>query len=179
MGHGLQSAQLAALTVAAYRNARRSGRSLTDTIRTIDEAVLAGFGGEACTTAVVAEVDTDTGQLQWISGGHPEPLLLRDGKLVKTLHVDPAPPLGLGHAADPTGAAGPPAVGTEQLQPGDRVLFHTDGVTEVRSPDGDFFGPERLVDLISRNPRRRPTHPRDDVPGRPGPARPPAGPAVR
>ena len=25
------------------------------------------------------------------------------------------------------------------------------GVTEARSPDGDFFGPERLVDLISRN----------------------------
>jgi len=54
MGHGLQSAQLAALTVAAYRNARRSGRSLTDTVRTIDEALLAGFGGEAFATAVVA-----------------------------------------------------------------------------------------------------------------------------
>jgi len=33
MGHGQQSAQLASLTVAAYRNARRSGRSLTDTVR--------------------------------------------------------------------------------------------------------------------------------------------------
>ncbi len=151
MGHGLQSAQLAALTVAAYRNARRSGRSLTGTVRTIDEAVLAGFGGEAFVTAVVAELDTDTGRLQWISAGHPEPLLLRDGKLVKTLHVDPAPPLGLGRSADPTGPADPLTIGTEQLEPGDRVLFYTDGVTEARSPDGDFFGPERLVDLTSRN----------------------------
>ncbi len=151
MGHGLQSAQLAALTVAAYRNARRSERSLTDTVRTIDEALLAGFGGEAFTTAVLAELDTDTGRLQWISAGHPEPLLLRAGKLVKTLHADPAPPLGLGHSADPTGPAEPPAIGSEQLQPGDRVLFYTDGVTEARSPDGDFFGPDRLVDLVSRN----------------------------
>ena len=31
------------------------------------------------------------------------------------------------------------------------MLFYTDGVTESRSPDGDFFGTERLVDLISRN----------------------------
>ena len=62
---------------------------------------------------------------------------------------DPAPPLGLGHVRD--SAAGPIAVGSEQLEPGDRVLFYTDGVTEARSPDGDFFGPERLVDLISRN----------------------------
>ena len=151
MGHGLQSAQLAALTVAAYRNARRSQRSLTDTVHSIDEALLAGFGGDAFSTAVVAELDTDTGRLEWVSAGHPEPLLLRDGKLVKTLHVDPAPPLGLGHVANPDGQADPLAVGTEQLQPGDRVLFYTDGVTEARSPDGDFFGPERLVDLLSRN----------------------------
>jgi len=151
MGHGLHSAQLAALTVAAYRNARRSGSSLAETARSLDEALLAGFGGEAFTTAVLAELDTDTGRLEWVSAGHPEPLLLREGRLVKTLHVDPAPPLGLGHSADPSGPADLVAVGSEQLEPGDRVLLYTDGVTEARSPDGDFFGPERLVDLISRN----------------------------
>ena len=151
MGHGLQSAQLAALTIAAYRNARRADRNLTDTARSMDEALLAGFGGEAFTTAVIAELDTDTGLLQWVSAGHPEPLLMRDGKLVKTLHVEPALPLGLGDSADPTGLADPIAVGSEHLQPGDRVLFYTDGVTEARSPDGDFFGPERLVDLLGRN----------------------------
>lgn len=151
MGHGLQSAQLAALTIAGYRNARRAGRSLVDTARTLDEALLAGFGGEAFTTAVIAELDTGTGWLEWLSAGHPEPLLLRDGRLVKSLHVDPSPPLGLRHVAEPAGAADPVALGREQLQPGDRVLFYTDGVTEARSPDGDFFGPERLADLISRN----------------------------
>ena len=31
------------------------------------------------------------------------------------------------------------------------MLLYTDGVIEARSPDGDFFGPERLVDLIARN----------------------------
>ena len=149
MGHGLQSAQLAALSVTAYRNARRSGRTLTDTVRSIDAALLSVFQGEAFTTAVVAELDTDTGRLQWINAGHPEPLLLRAGRLVKSLHADPVPPLGLGHAADPS--TGPIAVGSEQLEPGDRVLFSTDGVTEARSPDGDFFGPERLVDLLVRN----------------------------
>lgn len=151
MGHGLQAAQLAALTVAAYRNARRSERSLTDTASSIDQALLSVFGGEAFTTAVLAQLDTDTGRLEWVSAGHPEPLLMRAGKLVKSLHIDPAPPLGLGHAAGPHGSADPVTIGSEQLEPGDRVLFYTDGVTEARSPDGDFFGPERLVDLISRN----------------------------
>ncbi len=58
-----------------------------------------------------------------VSAGHPEPLLLRDGRLVKSLHVDPVPPLGLGHAADPDGRAAAVTVGSEQLEPGDRVLF--------------------------------------------------------
>ncbi len=151
MGHGLQSAQLASLAVAAYRNARRSGSGLAETVRCIDEALLAGFGGEAFTTAVLAELDTDTGRLDWVCSGHPEPLLLRGGRLIRALHVEPGPPLGLGHAADPTGPAQRVTVGSEQLEPGDRVLLYTDGVVEARSPEGDFFGVQRLVDLLTRN----------------------------
>jgi serine phosphatase RsbU (regulator of sigma subunit) len=44
-----------------------------------------------------------------------------------------------------------PTVGVQQLEPGDAVLFYTDGVTEARSPEGGFFGEQRLVDLIVRN----------------------------
>lgn len=149
MGHGLLSAQLATMAVAAYRNARRSSRPLTHTAAGIDSALLAAFGGESFCTAVLAELDTDTGRLEWISAGHPEPLLLRDGRLVKSLHVDPAPPFGL--ATGVGDGSGNFQVGAEQLQPDDRVLFYTDGVTEARSPTGDFFGVERLVDLLTRN----------------------------
>ena len=42
-----------------------------------------------------------------------------------------------------------PAVGVEQLEPGDRVLFYTDGVIEARSPNGEFFGADRLTDLVT------------------------------
>ncbi len=157
MGHGMQAAQLAVLAVAAYRNARRAGRTLIDTLRAVDAAVAEGFGGEAFTTAVIAELATDTGLLRWVNAGHPEPLLLRDHKVLKALHVDPELPLGLGPSvprAVPAAAAAPPAppvpsVGTEQLQPGDRVLLYTDGVVEARSPEGELFGIERLTDLVN------------------------------
>jgi serine phosphatase RsbU (regulator of sigma subunit) len=154
MGHGLRSAQLAVLAVAAYRNARRTDRSLTKTAQAVDDALLAGFAGDGFTTAVLAELHTDTGRLEWINAGHPEPLLLRDGRLVKTLHAEPAPPLGLGLNPPTSGPTDPDdtfAVGAEHLQPGDRVLFYTDGVTEARSPEGELFGVERLVDLLIRN----------------------------
>lgn len=149
MGHGLQSAQLAVLAIGAYRNARRSGRTLTATAEHLEESVHAVFGGEAFTTAVLAELDTDTGMLEWVNAGHPEPLLLRGGRLVKSLHVEPGLPFGLGDGlvAGPTGLV----VGSEQLEPGDRVLFYTDGVTEARSPEGEHFGVHRLTDLLGRN----------------------------
>jgi serine phosphatase RsbU (regulator of sigma subunit) len=45
--------------------------------------------------------------------------------------------------------AGPEIV-EEALEPGDHVLFYTDGVIEARSADGEFFGPQRLVDFVVR-----------------------------
>lgn len=146
MGHGLHSAQLASLAVATYRNSRRAGRSLIGIAKAIDEAVEAGFSGASYTTAVLAELQTGTGHVSWVSAGHPEPLLLRQGQLVRTLHVDPGLPFGLGLPDTDHHYA----VGTDQLEPGDRVLFHTDGVVDARSPSGDLFGVDRLVDLLAR-----------------------------
>ena len=70
MGHGLASAQLVSLVVNAYRNARRAHRSLTETIRLVDAAVTDIFAGEAFCTALLAELDTDTGEFRWVSAGH-------------------------------------------------------------------------------------------------------------
>jgi Stage II sporulation protein E (SpoIIE) len=149
MGHGLPSAQLAALAVAAYRHGRRAGNSLVEICREIDDTLLAAFGGTTFTTAVLAELDTTTGALRWVNAGHPEPLLIRQGQLVRTLKIPPRPPLGVNLRG--TAASAVPEVGREQLEPGDCVLIYSDGVTEARSATGDFFGEQRLVDLVVRN----------------------------
>lgn len=149
MGHGLGSAQLAAMSVSAYRHARRAGRSLQQTCQEIDDTLRTTFSGATFTTAVVAELDTEAGVLTWVNAGHPEPLLLRSGRLVGSLHTRPRPPFGieLGRLR----SAAQPEIATRQLEPGDAVLFYTDGVTDARSPDGGFFGEQRLADLIVRN----------------------------
>lgn len=144
MGHGLHSAQCAVFTVAAYRSARRSGLGLLEVLSSVDEGLLTGLGGELFSTAVMADLDTETGRLTWVNAGHPFPLLLRDGRVIKALETDPRPPLGLGHLAE----GQPVQVGVEQLEPGDMVLLYTDGVVEARSPAGEFFGVERLGELV-------------------------------
>ena len=149
MGHGLTSAQLTSLTVAAYRNGRRSGLNLIETAEHIDTAVSEIYQAEAFATGLLGELDTVTGHFEWVSAGHLEPLVLREGRVVKILEVSPMLPFGLGRSF---GAAETAAtVGFEQLQPGDLLLLYTDGVTEARSPEGDFFGLDRLVDLVVRN----------------------------
>jgi serine phosphatase RsbU (regulator of sigma subunit) len=86
---------------------------------------------------VLCELDTTTGRLTWIGAGHHEPLLLRDHRLVHAFQVEPMLPLALNRAMSQTI---PTSVGTAQLQPGDMLLLYTDGVTEARAPDDDFFG---------------------------------------
>ena len=41
-------------------------------------------------------------------------------------------------------------MGREQLEPGDRLLLYSDGITEARDAKGEFFGEQRLVDFTER-----------------------------
>jgi serine phosphatase RsbU (regulator of sigma subunit) len=142
MGHGVNAASIAALVVGCYRHGRREGRDLTLLHGAINELLDRQYGGEAFATGQLAELDVTTGVLTWTNAGHPCPLLLRHGRVVRQLECEPGLPWGLGrdHAA--------PA--TEQLEPGDSILFFTDGVVEARAADGDEFGIDRLADIAGQ-----------------------------
>jgi serine phosphatase RsbU (regulator of sigma subunit) len=142
VGHDLTASVLAAITVGSYRHSRRAGLGLADTYAVADQAIATEFGGERFVTGQFAQLDCVTGRLQWLNAGHPLPLLVRRAKVVDTLACHPVPPLGLG--------LGEPEIATAALEPGDRVLFYTDGVTEGRDLAGEPFGEARLADLLVR-----------------------------
>ena len=141
MGHGLEAGLLATVAVAAYRNCRRRQLKLSETVQFLDETIRERFGSERFVTAVLGELDIGSGRFCWYRCGHPGPLLLRGSKVVKTLWGDGGLPLGLGSWGE---------AAEESLEPGDQVVLFTDGVTEARSPDGTFFGTDRLADMVSR-----------------------------
>jgi serine phosphatase RsbU (regulator of sigma subunit) len=142
MGHGLGATLLGTVASGAYRNARRRRFGLAETYLAIDEAVNRQFGGEQFVTGLLAELDVHTGRLRWVSAGHPMPLLLRAGKILDLLAVEPSGPMGLALEAEVA------AIGEEWLEPADRLLLYTDGVVEARDPAGEFFGVERFGDYI-------------------------------
>jgi len=141
VGHGLTAAVLASVAVSTYRHARRNMLDLPDIAVEIDAAIAAQFGASQFATAVLARLDIDTGRLLWINAGHPEPLIVRGPSLVRPPHCPPSRPLGL--------QDGRPICCETRLEPGDRLVLYTDGITEARSPDGEFFGEQRLADFIS------------------------------
>ena len=152
LGHDLSAGILASVGLASSRSTRRSGGSLTDIAARADDAISGFFGGERFVTALLCDLDLGSGLFTWIPCGHPPPLLIR-GRTVTELARTPRPPLGL-TAHDGRKAEGPhddaaaAQLCTETLQPGDRLLLYTDGVTEGRAADGIPFGPERLAGFI-------------------------------
>ena len=145
LGHGISSALIAALCVGAYRHDRREGQSLEQMHTHLDEVMAAQFPG-AFTTGQLARIDVDTGVMTWTCAGHPYPLLIRGGSVIGEIECPPALPYGLGAL---TGL--PPAIETDTLEPGDSVLFFTDGVTEAHVPGGEQFGVDRLADLAGQH----------------------------
>ena len=85
-------------------------------------------------------LDPHTGKLDYINGGHEPPLIMRAGSVRETLHK--------------TG----PAVGAiadcnfglleTTLQTGDIFFAFTDGVPDCRNPRGDFYGREKLLEVL-------------------------------
>ncbi|MFJ7065982.1 PP2C family protein-serine/threonine phosphatase [Streptomyces sp. NPDC101115] len=145
MGHDLASGGASAAGLAACRATRRAGGSLTDIIPAIDQ-ILNQWFTDRLMTAIIAHLDVGDGTLTWVNCAHPPPLLIREGRVVTGMLERQADlPLGWGFHT-----TAPAAVHRVRLQPGDRVLIYSDGVTEARSAAGDLFGEQRLADTVIR-----------------------------
>jgi len=148
VGHGIESSLIAALGIGSYRHDRREAHSLEQIHANLDEAIAKHFPRLAFATGQLVEIDVETGVLTWTNAGHPAPLLIRGGQVVRELACRPTLAWGLGSTF---AAPVPVTVASERLEPGDSVLFYTDGVTEAHVPGGEEFGIERLADLAGRH----------------------------
>ncbi len=131
MGHALYSAIVAGLVIGTYRNRRRAVADLVETVEALDEAVAQQFDGERFATVGLGELDIRTGECRWLNAGHPLPLLVRGGT-IEEVDCVPRLPVGLG--------GGPGEVRTVVLEPGDRFVCFSDGVTEATNAAGEHFG---------------------------------------
>jgi serine phosphatase RsbU (regulator of sigma subunit) len=140
MGHDSRAGLMASLAVATCRASRRLGNGLVAITDHIESTLLDEFGPGRYVTGVVAELDTRSGVLAWVNRGHYPPSLVRGGHALSVLDCPPGPPMG-------TDLGLPVKRCREQLQRGDRLLLHTDGVVQREASERES-GLTRFVDSV-------------------------------
>ena len=136
-GHGAAEGVLALRCKELLRAALSTGVNPGDALLNASEQ-LGELGEEVFLTAFVAVIDTRNGHLDYANAGHPPAFIAR------------------GDYSDDLGPTGPLvgllATGWSTMEavigPADTLCVYTDGLIEVRNPASEFFGPERLIELV-------------------------------
>ncbi|MEV4926373.1 PP2C family protein-serine/threonine phosphatase [Streptomyces roseoverticillatus] len=155
-GKGLPAVGTAAAVVNSFREAAYDEPDLAGIARRLEASSTrynAAFPpddlAERFSTAVLVEIPHEDGSsIRILNCGHPPPLLLNREGLRVLSPTDPAPLLNL------AGLIGDCySTDTFAFAPDDQLLLYTDGVTEARDRNGDFFP---LADWMSRQTPDRP-----------------------
>ncbi|MGW7435333.1 PP2C family protein-serine/threonine phosphatase [Streptomyces sp. NPDC054849] len=144
MGHDTAAGLTASLAMGACRNARREGAGLVEIGERIEEVLIEQYGRDRYVTGVIADLDARTGALRWVNRGHHPPVIIRGGRWSTLLDCPPCHPMG-------TALGLPARLCRQQLEPGDRIVLYTDGITEARRPGDEEFGLARFIDFLIRH----------------------------
>ena len=137
-GHGLESVQEGARLIRAFRQYAPTSQTLEQLAALMNAYITPFLASDVFVTAVLADVSSPA-HVTVASCGHPAPLLVTPAG-VREVPIAPGPPLGLG---------APTQTRTLPWSPGDRLLLHTDGLSEARDRAGRFF-PLALIEPALR-----------------------------
>jgi sigma-B regulation protein RsbU (phosphoserine phosphatase) len=96
--------------------------------------------GDRFITMFIGEYNFDTHMLEYVNAGHNPPLCLHDNK-IKLLEYGTT---GLGMVQD----LPPVILGSQIIHKNDVLICYTDGITETQSESGEWYGEERLMNIL-------------------------------
>src|SRR6266851_993372 len=144
-GKSIPAALLMATLQASLRTIAGEGASLADLVIRLNRYACAhSLDGRRFTTAVLGEYQTASRRLSYVNAGHNAPILRRANGDLEKLDIGGVP-LGIQSA---------PAydTSTKELNPGDALIFFTDGVVEAFDENGEEFGDPRWLAAIRALP---------------------------
>lgn len=141
-GKGMPAALLMALLQGSLRTLLSAGLRGTSLVGALNEHLHANIPSNRLVTLFYAEYEPATGALVFVNAGHNPPFLLGRGGAIERLE---ATGLALGVAGGQAYEAG-----TRTLEPGDRLLLYTDGVTEASDARDEEYGEGRVEAYLRR-----------------------------
>jgi sigma-B regulation protein RsbU (phosphoserine phosphatase) len=145
-GKGVSASLLMSQMHAIFRTLIGSLPGLTDLFCRANRLLTETTGSAYFATLVCAAVN-GSGRVRLINAGHCPPLVVRGGSVVESEST--GLPLGLFYSAEYD-------CRYVELEPGDFLLFYTDGLTETRNPREEQYGSERLASLVRQGARLTP-----------------------
>src|SRR5215469_982661 len=142
-GHGIGSALVANRIYAETITQLRSGNPLPDVLRSLNRFVMQNIGSSVFFfTLAAARIDRDARRMIFAGAGHPPGMIARAGQEPRLLE---SRSMVLGAVMD---AVDPEATLDIDLDPGDRVVLYTDGITDVFNADGEMLGIEGVQKIV-------------------------------
>jgi len=139
-GKGASSALLASLLQGALMAATSEPRALQHRMERLNRFLLNRTGGEKYATIFYCLVAAD-GRFHYVNAAHCAGLWFRADGTQASLEAT-GMPVGLIEGAEFP-------VAEERLSTGDKIVLYSDGVTEARNAEGEFFGRKRLRDVVA------------------------------
>jgi len=144
-GHGIGSALVANRIYSETTTHLRSGMAFLEMFAELNRFLMEDIAGSGMyVTAVAARIRADRRSMIFAGAGHPPGMVARRGET----------PILLESRSTILGAL-PDAVdmndGIEvELQPDDRVILYTDGISEVFNSKGEMLGTEGVREIVGR-----------------------------
>jgi hypothetical protein len=143
VGHQVTAALLATLLVGSLRNGRRKGLSLVEQARYANDSLAENAEPGQFVTGQLMRLDLVTGKASIVNAGHVLPLRLRAGR-VEEIPLRIEVPFGVIPGKTFQEQAFP-------LEPGDRIVFLTDGMQERNAASLDVAA--ALAESADLHPR--------------------------
>jgi sigma-B regulation protein RsbU (phosphoserine phosphatase) len=138
-GKGVSAALLAALLQGAFLLASEGPIEIENLMCRVNRFLNERAKGEKYATVFYCTI-RQSGELRWSNAGHPKPYLVRRDAALLTLESTGLPLGMLDIAAYESKSM--------QLQPGDKVVLFSDGVSEAESEEGEFFDAKGLKETL-------------------------------
>jgi PAS domain S-box-containing protein len=141
-GHGLAPALVMVETRAWLHSLMRRDSDLDAILHRVNDTLMEDLERNHFVTMLLASLDIGGRSLMYANAGHPAGYVLGSSGEVKVAMESTRVPLGV--VSDLRGLPQE----TISLEPGDTLLFLTDGILESQEPGGAFFGAEKTLALV-------------------------------
>jgi len=145
-GKGLPASLLMSNMQATMRALLGRIPSLTELATLTNSLLYATTPDNKYVTAILVELDPETGKGRYVNAGHQDCLLMRasgEAEWIKSTGT----PLGM-MAPDILEMMAPYAEQSFELRPGDVLALFSDGVTEAHDEEENEYGEERLAEFL-------------------------------